>query len=88
MTMLDHAARALAKLRSGVDDYDALDDELKADLKHEARTMLLALRDPSDQVTTAGAEVIRNVHAGETGEAFQSDAANTWRFMIDAVTRD
>ena len=88
MTMLDHAARAIAKVRSGGDDYDALDDELKADLKHEARTMLLALRDPSDEVKQAGAEIIRNVRQGESAEAFQSDAANTWRFMIDAAVRD
>jgi len=87
MTMLDHAARALSKLRSGGDDYDALDDELKADLRNEARTMLLALREPSDEVTSAGAEIIRNVRRAESAEAFQSDAANTWRFMIDAVTR-
>ncbi|KHL25351.1 hypothetical protein PK98_01080 [Croceibacterium mercuriale] len=59
--MLDNAARALAKVRSGADDYEALDDQLKADLKVEARAMLLALRDPTDSVTSAGAEIIRNV---------------------------
>jgi len=88
MTMLDHAARILAKLRSGGDDYDALDDELKADLKNEARTMLLALRDPSDEVTLAGAEVTRNVRPGESDAAFQSDAPTTWRFMTDAAVQD
>jgi len=85
MTMLENAARALAKVRSGVDDYDALDDELRADLKAEGRAMLLPLRDPTDNVTSAGAEIIRNVRQGESDAAFQSDAANTWRFMIDAV---
>lgn len=85
MTMLDNAARALANVRSGVDDYDALDDDLKADLKAEARAMSLGLRDPTDEVSSAGAEIIRNVRQGESDVAFQSDAANTWRFMIDAV---
>jgi hypothetical protein len=85
MTMLDNAARTLAQVRSGVDDCDALDDDLKADLRGEVREVLRALRDPTNDVTSAGAEIIRNVRQGESDEAFQSDAANTWRFMIDAV---
>jgi hypothetical protein len=85
MTMLDTAARALATARSGIDGYDALDEELKADLRQEVRDVLRSLRDPTNHVTSAGAEIIRTVRQGESDEAFQSDAANTWRFMIDAV---
>lgn len=88
MTTIDIAALALAKARGGDHDYDALSPAVQDALKNEVRAVLHAIRDPGDRVTAAGAEIIRNVHQGESEEAFRSDAANTWRFMIDAVLAD
>lgn len=85
MTAIDMAARALVAARGGADDYDGLAPARQAVLKGEVRAILQAIRDPSERMTGAGAEIIRNVHQGESDEAFRSDAANTWRFMIDAV---
>jgi len=85
MTAIEIAARALATLRSGKDDYDTLTPALRDALINEVRTVLHSLREPGDRVAAAGAEVIRNVHPGESPHAFRSDAANTWRFMIDAI---
>lgn len=53
-----------------------------------ARAAFTAVREPSDAMNEAGREVIRNVGAAESEEAFANDAANTWRFMIDALLSD
>lgn len=81
-------ARALMKLRSGVDDFEALDAETQTTLLAEAAVALEAAREPTQAMIEAGVEIIQNVHAGETGTAFASDAANTWRFMIDIAASE
>lgn len=85
MTAIDIAARALAAARGGPDGYDGLASVDHAALRAEVRTVLRAIRDPSDEMAEAGAEIIRNVQPGESDHAFRSDAANTWRFMIDSI---
>jgi hypothetical protein len=50
--------------------------------------MIDALRDPDERMTEAGAEIVRNVSRAESREAYRSDAANTWRFMIDALASE
>lgn len=88
MTAMEIAARALAAARSGAGDYDKLAPAQRLALRSEVRAVLQAIRDPSDRMTAAGAEIVRNVHQGESDQAFRSDAANTWRFMIDAVLEE
>ncbi|WP_236555080.1 hypothetical protein [Novosphingobium sp. 9U] len=51
----------------------------------QVRAVLQAVREPSSEMSEAGAEIVRNVHAEEAEAAFASDAANTWRFMIDTA---
>lgn len=84
-TPLIRAARALALAQSGVDDFDALDAGLQAMLVENVRAVLLAVREPTEHMTSAGTEIVQNVHAEESDIAFRSDAANVWRFMIDAA---
>lgn len=81
-------ARALRKLRSGVDDFETLDTEMQVTLLAEAAVALEAAREPTQAMIEAGVEIIQNVHAGESGEAFASDAANTWRFMMDIAASE
>jgi hypothetical protein len=50
-----------------------------------ARAVLDAIHEPSLKMTEAGATIVRHVSPGESWEAHQSDAANIWRFMIDAM---
>lgn len=82
---LQRAAKALMRCRSGIDDLEGLDDELQAQLMDEARAVLEEFREPDRMMTEAGAEIVRNVHSEESGAAFEDDAANVWRVMIEAA---
>ncbi|WP_341896786.1 hypothetical protein [Sphingobium sp. YR657] len=44
-----------------------------------------ALHEPSLPMKEAGVEIIRYVGPDESFVAYQSDAANVWRYMIDAI---
>lgn len=50
-----------------------------------ARAMLTALRDPSEAMREAGSEVVSRIGPDEADSAYRQDAADTWRFMIDAA---
>lgn len=54
----------------------------------DARAVLIALREPSEGMLDAGTEIIRHVQPAESEFAQASDAANVWRFMIDAALED
>ena len=93
MTAVECAARAIweasgrpLKAQDTTPGEGGLDPEAgwESFLPH-ARAALQAIREPSDEMIEAGAEIVRNVHVEETEQAFASDAANTWRFMIDAA---
>lgn len=92
MTPLECAARALWEVSGRpLKAQDVVpSDVVRAEPAWEqflpqARVVLQAVREPSEQMTQAGAEIVRNVHAEESEVAFASDAANTWRYMIDAA---
>jgi len=53
-TPLHRAARALMKSQSGVDDFDALDDEMQAGLIEDVKAVLDELFEPSDQMILVG----------------------------------
>ncbi len=84
MGIVDTAAKALANVQ-GAGDWSALDTGRQHDFHENIRTVLKVLRDPDLHMTEAGAEIIRNVGPSESDEAYISDAANTWRYMIDAL---
>jgi hypothetical protein len=85
MNLIDRAARALAASQQGQDAWDKLDVAGQERFRDGVRVALNALRDPDDRMAQAGAEIIRNVGREESGAAHLNDAANTWRFMIDAL---
>jgi hypothetical protein len=84
MSIVDAAAKALAKTQ-GDGDWSALGADRQHYFRENVRVVLKALRDPDITMTEAGAEIIRNVSPTESDEAYISDAANTWRYMVDAV---
>lgn len=88
MSLVDRAARALAVSRSDLDDWDALGEMRQEQLRKAVRAALKTLRDPDDRMMEAGAEIVRNVGPAESEFAYRNDAANTWRFMIDALLRE
>ena len=85
MTPLEKAARAMVKVESGEDCYDALDEAQQQAATEAFKAGLLAMRDPDPVMAAAGAQVVRKVHSEDGHEAFEGDAANVWRAMIDAA---
>ncbi|MBB4858083.1 1,4-alpha-glucan branching enzyme [Novosphingobium chloroacetimidivorans] len=93
MTPLERAARALwdisdqaMRTKDIMSSSDASREEADWErfLPH-VRAVLQAVREPSSEMKEAGAEIVRNVHVEESEAAFASDAADTWRFMIDTA---
>lgn len=77
--------RAAAEIRREFSVARADGDDLDARCLRAARAVLQAIREPDEEMSEAGAELIRNVGRAESEEAYQSDAVNTWRYMIDAA---
>ena len=73
-TPLHRAARALMKSQSGVDDFDALDDEMQAGLLDDVRAVLQAVWEPSDAMINAARDVVTINHP-----------ADVWPAMVDAA---
>lgn len=55
----------------------------RLDMAQVVRAVLHSLRDPDEQMAQSGAEITRNIGPEESDEAYRSEAANVWRFMID-----
>jgi len=85
-TPIERAAKAMhssAQPEWQWDDPDCA--PLRKIYRDAARAMLQALHDPSEEMRMAGAEVVSRVSPQESDDAYQQDAADTWRFMIDAA---
>ena len=82
MNPIEKAARSLCH----ADGHDA--DDISSGAPHwtiyllKVMTVVDALHEPSQMMKEAGSEIIRHVGAEEC------DAANVWRFMIDALHQD
>ncbi|MGK2909784.1 MAG: hypothetical protein ACSLE1_08305 [Sphingobium sp.] len=101
MTPLERAARAICA-DYGVDPdriVTAEDDaHIGLGLKQEhpawtryvpmVKAVLTAIRDPSEDMRSAGSEITRHVTPEESDEAYEGDAANIWRLMIDAALQE
>ena len=85
MNLVDRAARAIAASQNPSENWEKIDSIGQERLKEGVRMALNILRDPNEDMMQAGAEIIRNVRLGESETAYLNDAANTWRFMIDAL---
>lgn len=88
MTVIERAARALCQAQ-GQDDAALVEGKpaWRAYVP-QVMTVLAAIHEPSEIMKEAGAEIVRHVGDGESDYAHQSDAANIWRFMIDAMRHD
>jgi hypothetical protein len=84
MTPMERAARALCKLDGQSGDAA----HLWQSYLPQVRVVLDAIHEPSLRMTEAGAIIIRYVGPDESPAGYQGDAANVWRFMIDAMYRD
>lgn len=73
-TPLRRAARALMLSQSGVDDFDALDPEMQAQVLKDVAAVLQACWEPSDAMILAAQDVATINHP-----------ADVWPAMIDAA---
>jgi hypothetical protein len=82
MSMIERAARALVKAQSGVDQWEGLDAELQLQLIIEARTVIEAIREPSDLMALAGERLLGDdrCHSVDVG-----DMRDSWIVMVDAL---
>ena len=87
MTPIERAARALC----GLDGHPGDGNEGKPSWQSyvpQVWAVLEAIHEPSASMREAGAEVIRYVSPDEVALSHEGDAANVWRFMINAMRRD
>jgi hypothetical protein len=88
MKLIERAANAAreALLAQGVRAAPESGDITgQVDVAAVVHAVLQAIREPDEEMSEAGAEIIRNVGRDEAAEAYQGDAVNTWRYMIDAA---
>lgn len=84
MSAIERAARALAKVQGGVDEWEGLDSDLQNQLKAEALAVIEAIREPSEAMASAGEELL----GGERGHSVDaSDLRDAWVVMVDALNR-
>lgn len=88
MNPIEKAARSLCHA-SGHDAEDMSAGAPRwASYLPQVMTVVDALHEPSQVMKEAGSEIIRHVGAEESDVGHQSDAANVWRFMMDALHQD
>lgn len=88
MTLIERAARALCRLDGHGEDDAREGRPLWQNYVPHVRTVLEEIHEPSPSMMEAGAEVIKYVSPDEAAAGYQGDAANVWRFMIDAMRKD
>jgi|TARA_R100000501_G_scaffold10060_1_gene19702 hypothetical protein len=77
MTQLERAARALAKVQKGTDDWESLDEQLQQTLKDQVRAVLEAIRIPSYIQTRAGQHTADLITETRT--------SSVWQTMVDVI---
>ena len=82
MTPIERAARALRQMQGQTQD----DADWQACLP-QVRAVLDAIHEPSDYMMEAGAGVTRYISPDSDERAYAQDAANVWRFMLDAMKK-
>ena len=88
MTLMERAARALCRFDEHPEDEEREGRPLWESYVPQVRAVLEAIHEPSLSMMEAGAEVVKYVSPDEAARGYQGDAANVWRFMIDAMRKD
>ncbi len=88
MTLIEKAARALCTAHG--ENPDTEDGSAARWIYHvqRAKAVIEALYEPSAAMTESGSEIIRHVGTEEDDASYRSDAANVWRFMMDALLQE
>ena len=86
MTPIERAARAMydtVRPEWEWDDPDAA--PLRRMYRDNAKAALLALKEPSEAMIDAGADVVGSVNKAESDFAVRDDTKSVWNLMIDAA---
>lgn len=88
MNPIEKAARSLCRAQG--DDEDSLSAGAPCWTVYLPQVVAVidALHEPNLLMQEAGSEIIRHVGGEESETGYQSDAANVWRFMMDALHQD
>jgi len=88
MSTIEKAARSLCRAQG--EDEDSLSAGAPRWTVYLPQVMAVidALHEPDQIMQEAGSEIIRHVGREEFQSGYQSDAANVWRFMMDALHQD
>lgn len=88
MSPIEKAARNLCKAHGDNEEDASTGAPRWTTYLPQVMAVIDALHEPSLAMKEAGSEIIRHVGAEESNIGHQSDAANVWRFMIDALRQD
>lgn len=88
MNPVEKAARSVCRLEGELEDDVSVSAPRCAAYLLQVKVVLEALHEPNASIKKAGSEIIRHVGSEESDLGYQSDAANVWRFMIDALRQD
>lgn len=88
MNPIEKAARALCAVHGDNPDARAGGAARWVYYVPHVAAVTKALHEPSPAMKDAGSEIIRHVGDEESKEGHRSDAANVWRFMIDALRQE
>jgi len=88
MNPIEKAARALCAVHGDNPDDVSSGVARWASYAPQVAVVIRALYEPSAAMKEAGSEVIRHVGDEESEAGYRSDAANVWRFMMDALHQE
>lgn len=88
MSPIEKAARALCRAHGDDDEQPSGAEPRWAAFLPHIMAVVDALHEPDNVMEAAGSEIIRHVSDEESEAGYRSDAANVWRFMIDALRQD
>lgn len=87
MNPIEKAARALCRLHGEEEEDMSGGTPRWSAFLPQVMGVIEALHEPDEMMKEAGSEIIRHVGNEESDTGYRSDAANVWRFMMDALRR-
>lgn len=88
MSLIEKAARSLCRAKGEDEDSLSAGAPRWTVYLPQVVAVIDALHEPNLLMQEAGSEIIRHVGGEESKTGYQSDAANVWRFMMDALRQD
>jgi hypothetical protein len=88
MSPIERAARALCAFEGNPEDAGHGGNPMWQGYVPRVAAVIAALHEPSEPMKEAGGEIFHGYNPEHSEFAHQSDAANVWRMMIDAMRKE